>query len=155
MHVYCRLSALPMTMELDWMHWSSPFLLSGWTDSRRPVALTECVYTERGQLPIYCPLRLWGRSCLLSLHTFHLTRFTTSMKQVCDVYVAFAVSAAFTNVSSYDHVNLVRVFFITGCCWCFGDFNNAPITEYVDDSTSPCIYLLLLVRLLLLLSVLL
>jgi hypothetical protein len=66
------------------------------------------------------------------------------MKHVCDVYVAFAASAAFTTLSSYDHATLVHDFSLLDVVDAFDAFNNASIIEYANDATSPCTYLLLL-----------
>ena len=62
------------------------------------------------------------------------------MKHVCDVYVAFAASVAFTNVSSYDHTTLVNALSLLDVFDAFDAFDNAPKIEYVDDATSPCIF---------------
>jgi len=63
------------------------------------------------------------------------------MKHVCDVYVAFVASAAFANVSSFNHATLVHALLLLDVVDAFDTFDNAPIIEYVDDATSPCIFI--------------
>ncbi len=69
------------------------------------------------------------------MQTFHCTRFTTSMKHVCDVYVAFTAFVAFANVSSYDHAALVHALSLLDGVDAPHAFANAPNIAYANVVT--------------------